>query len=187
MRVRVEVSLRGMLDVEVPEARVEAVRSLVKSSVVESSMGLEEFEELSGTTVDWDDVYASAPVVVKVVHVPVATGPGNDIHPRLMRPTIESIARTVATYYGLKLADLRGRGRVPSVALPRMVVMYLARELTRKSFPEIGRGLGGRDHSTVVHGVRKVGKLLLENSPLRRAVDLIRSSVLAGEAREVPS
>jgi len=75
---------------------------------------------------------------------------------------IEAIQREVATYFDIKLHDLRGPKRLQSVARPRMIAMYLARKLTGSSFPEIGGRFGGKDHSTVISAVKKIdgGKYL---------------------------
>lgn len=75
-------------------------------------------------------------------------------------PLIEDIKRTVCKYYGVTLADLLSPKQQDKIVKPRQVVMYLAKSLTARSFPEIGRRLGGRDHSTIVHGVRKMAALV---------------------------
>ena len=74
--------------------------------------------------------------------------------------TIQNIQKTVAEYYKIKLADLLSKRRNRSVARPRQVAMALAKELTDKSLPEIGDAFGGRDHTTVLHGCRKIKELL---------------------------
>jgi chromosomal replication initiator protein len=73
--------------------------------------------------------------------------------------TIESIQKFVAEYYNLKLADLKSRNNSKSVAMPRQVAMYLCKNLTHASLPEIGRSFGGKHHSTVIHSIRKVEEL----------------------------
>lgn len=71
--------------------------------------------------------------------------------------SIEVIQKTVADYYKIKVADMYSKRRPANIALPRQVAMYLAKELTQKSLPEIGELFGGRDHTTVLHAVRKIG------------------------------
>lgn len=73
--------------------------------------------------------------------------------------SVENIQKTVAEYYNIRLADLSGKSRSRSVARPRQVAMALAKELTSKSLPEIGKAFGGRDHTTVLHACRKVVEL----------------------------
>lgn len=80
------------------------------------------------------------------------------------------ILQAVAERYSMKVFALRGPGRHPSVARPRMIVMYLARKLTSLSFPEIGAWLGGRNHSTVISGCRKIEALLQTSAGVRAAV-----------------
>ena len=71
--------------------------------------------------------------------------------------SVENIQKTVADYYKNKVADMYSKKRPASIARPRQIAMYLAKELTQKSLPEIGELFGGRDHTTVLHAVRKIG------------------------------
>ncbi len=70
--------------------------------------------------------------------------------------SVENIQKTVADYYKIKIADMYSKKRPASIARPRQIAMYLAKELTQKSLPEIGELFGGRDHTTVLHAVRKM-------------------------------
>lgn len=70
--------------------------------------------------------------------------------------SVENIQKTVADYYKIKVADMYSKKRPASIARPRQIAMYLAKELTQKSLPEIGEMFGGRDHTTVLHAVRKI-------------------------------
>jgi chromosomal replication initiator protein len=70
--------------------------------------------------------------------------------------TIEIIQKHVSDYYQLKLAELKSRNNSKSVAMPRQIAMYLCKNLTNASLPEIGRSFGGKHHSTVIHSIRKV-------------------------------
>ncbi|WP_374315411.1 chromosomal replication initiator protein DnaA [Aquabacterium sp.] len=70
--------------------------------------------------------------------------------------SVENIQKTVADFYKIKVADMYSKKRPASIAKPRQIAMYLAKELTQKSLPEIGELFGGRDHTTVLHAVRKV-------------------------------
>jgi len=71
--------------------------------------------------------------------------------------SVENIQKTVADYYKIKVADMYSKKRPANIARPRQIAMYLAKELTQKSLPEIGDLFGGRDHTTVLHAVRKIG------------------------------
>ena len=73
--------------------------------------------------------------------------------------SIENIQKTVADYYKIRVADLLSKKRSRSIARPRQVAMALSKELTNHSLPEIGDAFGGRDHTTVLHGCRRIGSL----------------------------
>lgn len=88
--------------------------------------------------------------------------------------TIDEIIRKVADHYNLRMADLLSARRARSVARPRQVAMYLAKTLTPRSLPEIGRRFGGRDHTTVIHAVRKVEELRKTDGQIDEDVELLR-------------
>ena len=79
------------------------------------------------------------------------------LHQKLV--TLESIQKTVAEYFKIRVSDLLAKKRTRSVARPRQIAMALAKELTSHSLPEIGEAFGGRDHTTVLHACRKVVEL----------------------------
>jgi len=81
--------------------------------------------------------------------------------------TLENIQKTVAEYYKIRLSDLSGKSRSRSIARPRQLAMSLAKELTSKSLPEIGKGFGGRDHTTVMHACRKIAELKESDDSIR--------------------
>jgi len=88
--------------------------------------------------------------------------------------SIEEIQHAVAHHYKIRVADMKGAKRSRDVARPRQIAMYLARSLTERSFPEIGRLFGKRDHTTVLHAVRTVEKLMGEDMGVRGDVDHLR-------------
>ncbi len=90
------------------------------------------------------------------------------------RITIDEIQKRVAEHYNIRLADMHSARRARVVARPRQVAMYLAKQLTPRSLPEIGRKFGGRDHTTVIHAVRKVEELAAQDQSLRDDVALLR-------------
>jgi chromosomal replication initiator protein len=73
--------------------------------------------------------------------------------------TVENIQKTVAEYFKIRVADLLSKRRSRSIARPRQIAMALAKELTTHSLPEIGDAFGGRDHTTVLHGCRRIKAL----------------------------
>lgn len=90
--------------------------------------------------------------------------------------SIDNIQRVVAEYYKIKIADLNSKRRSRSVARPRQVAMYLAKDLTNHSLPEIGDAFGGRDHTTVLHACRKIKELLESDADIREDVkNLLRT------------
>ena len=87
---------------------------------------------------------------------------------------MENIKRIVAEYYKIKVADLLSKRRNRSVARPRQVAMALAKELTNHSLPEIGDGFGGRDHTTVMHAVKKIEELKHEDNNFNEDIELLK-------------
>lgn len=88
--------------------------------------------------------------------------------------TIEEIQRKVAEHYNIRLSDMIGPKRLRNIARPRQVAMYLAKQLTSRSLPEIGRRFGGRDHTTIMHGVRKIEELMATDSQLSDDLQLLK-------------
>ncbi|OIQ65873.1 chromosomal replication initiator protein DnaA [mine drainage metagenome] len=88
--------------------------------------------------------------------------------------TIEEIQRKVAEHYNIRLSDMIGPKRVRTIARPRQIAMYLAKQLTPRSLPEIGRRFGGRDHTTIMHGVRKIEELKGLDSQMAEDLQLLR-------------
>jgi chromosomal replication initiator protein len=90
------------------------------------------------------------------------------------RVTIEEIQKRVAEHFNIRVSDMHSARRARSVARPRQVAMYLAKQLTSRSLPEIGRKFGGRDHTTVMHAVRKVDELRDRDTSFNEDVELLR-------------
>ncbi len=91
--------------------------------------------------------------------------------------TIEQIQRRVAEHFDVRLADMTSKRRPASIAFPRQVAMYLARELTKSSLNEIGDAFGGRDHGTVLHACKTVKKRMKEQDNIRQTISFIDSSL----------
>jgi chromosomal replication initiator protein len=90
------------------------------------------------------------------------------------RVTIEEIQKKVAEHFNIRMADMHSARRARAIARPRQVAMYLAKQLTSRSLPEIGRKFGGRDHTTVMHAVKKVEELRQSDVTFCEDVDLLR-------------
>ena len=93
------------------------------------------------------------------------------------RITIDDIQRKVADYYNLRLSDLLSARRSRTIARPRQVAMYLSKILTTRSLPEIGRKFGGRDHTTVIHAVKRIEGLKDSDGAIQEEVDLLTRSL----------
>ncbi|MBL8473213.1 MAG: chromosomal replication initiator protein DnaA [Rhodocyclaceae bacterium] len=92
-------------------------------------------------------------------------------HNRLI--TLEGIQKTVADYYKIKVADMHSKKRTRTLARPRQIAMYLAKELTTESYPAIGDAFGGRDHTTVLHAYRTISDLRLQDSNLNHDLHVL--------------
>jgi len=93
--------------------------------------------------------------------------------------SVEEIKRKVADHYNIRLSDLVGPKRTRCFARPRQVAMYLCKQLTSRSLPEIGRSFGGRDHTTVMHGVKRIDELRHKDAQIADDLELLRRSLEA--------
>ncbi len=93
--------------------------------------------------------------------------------------TVEEIQRKVSDYYNIRLSDIIGPKRLRSYARPRQVAMYLCKQLTSRSLPEIGRRFGGRDHTTIMHGVRRIEELKVTDGQIAEDVEMLRRALEA--------
>ena len=91
--------------------------------------------------------------------------------------TVENIQKTVADFYKIKVADMYSKRRPANIAMPRQVAMYLAKELTQKSLPDIGDMFGGRDHTTVLHAVRKISDLRAKQADLNHTLHVLEQTL----------
>lgn len=91
--------------------------------------------------------------------------------------SVENIQKTVADYYKIKVADMYSKKRPVSIARPRQIAMYLAKELTQKSLPEIGELFGGRDHTTVLHAVRKIAAERQQQTELNQQLHVLEQTL----------
>jgi chromosomal replication initiator protein len=90
---------------------------------------------------------------------------------------VENIQKTCADFYKIKVADMYSKKRPASIARPRQIAMYLAKEMTQKSLPEIGELFGGRDHTTVLHAVRKITAERLKNTELNQQLHVLEQTL----------
>ena len=93
--------------------------------------------------------------------------------------TVEEIQRKVSDHYNIRLSDMIGPKRLRSYARPRQVAMYLCKKMTSRSLPEIGRRFGGRDHTTVMHGVKRIEELKIQDGQIAEDLELLRRALEA--------
>jgi chromosomal replication initiator protein len=91
--------------------------------------------------------------------------------------SIEEIQKAVASHFNVKVSDLKSSKRLKAMVLPRQIAMYLSRQLTSSSYPEIGERFGGKDHSTIIHAIKKIEKNLEEDFQLRSVINTLKSAM----------
>lgn len=94
-------------------------------------------------------------------------------------PRVEEIQRKTAEHYGVKRFDILSQRRTANIVRPRQVAMYLTKQLTLRSLPDIGRRFGGRDHTTVLHAVKKMERLVATDAALASTIATIRAGIAA--------
>lgn len=162
LRLGIVKAKRKQLQVEMPDAVLEFLALKVTSNI----------RELEGAL---NRIVAHA----EVSKNPITLESTQEVLQDLLRShdrriTIDEIQRKVAEHYNIRLSDMHSARRARQVARPRQVAMYLAKQLTARSLPEIGRKFGGRDHTTVMHAVRKIEELSGEDPSFAQDVELIR-------------
>ncbi|WP_419807526.1 chromosomal replication initiator protein DnaA [Sphingomonas sp.] len=151
----------GDLDAAVPVGVLDLLAGRITGSIRELEGSLNRilaYAQLTGETIDLDFAVATL---------------GDALRGSQRRVTIDEIQKLVIQHFELKPLDLVSARRARAVARPRQIAMYLAKRLTTRSLPEIGRKFGGRDHSTVIHAVRKVEQLRDSDRDIDNAVRVL--------------
>lgn len=146
-RAVLDRKLADLPDVSVPEEVLDVLASRITASIRDLEGALNRviaYAQLTGETITLDFAIATL---------------GDALRGAERRVTIDEIQKAVSTHFALKPVDLISARRAVVVARPRQIAMYLAKRLTTRSLPEIGRKFGGRDHSTVIHAVRRIEEL----------------------------
>ncbi len=146
-RVAILMKKAEQIPLELPQEAAFEIAKLVKSNV----------RELEGAL---NNVRANAQLTGEPITLESSRMALRDliaVHDRLI--SIDNIQKTISEYYNVSLSDLLSKSRSRSIARPRQIAMSLAKELTEKSLPEIGRAFGGRDHTTVIHACKKIKEL----------------------------
>jgi len=165
LRLGILQSKRELLNAQIPDAVLEFLALKVTSNI----------RELEGAL---NRIVAHADVTKQSVTLETTQEVLQDLlrsHDR--RITIDEIQRKVADHYNIRLTDMHSARRARQVARPRQVAMYLAKQLTARSLPEIGRKFGGRDHTTVMHAVRKIEELMTDDAQISQDVEVIRRAL----------
>jgi chromosomal replication initiator protein len=115
--------------------------------------------------------FSDTPITMDIAEMAIADLVGLR-EPRRIR--IEDIQKVVASHYNVSKHDLLSARRTRAIVRPRQIAMYLAKTLTPRSFPEIGKRFGGRDHTTVLHAVRKVEELAAADTVLKQEIELLK-------------
>jgi chromosomal replication initiator protein len=91
--------------------------------------------------------------------------------------TVEEIIKKVSSHFNIKISDIKSPKRLKAVVLPRQIAMYISRQLTSCSYPEIGERFGGKDHSTIIHAIRKIEKIMEDDFQLRNTIENIKKEM----------
>jgi chromosomal replication initiator protein len=91
--------------------------------------------------------------------------------------SVEEILKKVSLHFNIKVSDIKSAKRLKAVVLPRQIAMYISRQLTSSSYPEIGDRFGGKDHSTIIHAIRKIEKLMEEDFQLKSTIDNLKKEL----------
>jgi chromosomal replication initiator protein len=131
--------------------------------------------ELEGSLVK---IFALSSILDKEVNLELAKEALRDLLKAQARPiSIDLIQETVVSRFNLKLSDMKARKRTDAVAFPRQIAMYLSRELTPASLPEIGNAFGGRDHTTVIHAINKIEQKMKQDPDLAATIESLIQQV----------
>ena len=93
--------------------------------------------------------------------------------------TVEMIQKHVADYFKLKTAELKSDKRLKALVVPRQIAIYLCRDLTKCSYPEIGEKFGGKDHSTIIHSFKKIDNLIPQNMEIKNTIETLKRNILS--------
>ncbi len=161
--LRQKADLEG---IDVPDDVAVIIANMVRSNVRELEGALVRvatFADLKGVAI------TQAFVREVLGNIPRANSPS--------AVTVEAVQKAVASYFSVRISDLKGPRRHKGISRPRMIAMFLAREMTGSSFPEIGQRFGGKDHSTVINACRRIEALSAEDEDLRAVVDTLRRKI----------
>lgn len=165
LRLGILEKKREMLKRDIPQSVLEFMAQKVTSNV----------RELEGAL---NRLVAHAELTARPVTIESAQQLLHDIlRANDRRVSVDDIQRKVAEHYNIRLSDMHSPRRARTVARPRQVAMYLAKALTEHSLPEIGRKFGGRDHTTIMHGVRRIEELVVSDQGIQADVEILKRAI----------
>jgi chromosomal replication initiator protein len=150
--------------VAVPDDILNVIASRIQSNIRELEGALNRVAALSSLT--------HQPLTEQVAETALS-----NLLPQRSKLTTDQIIEAVAHHFGVEIAALQGRSRSQAIARPRQIAMYLIREETGASLPQIGAELGGRDHTTILYGCERIADLIEEDANLRREVIRVRQQL----------
>ncbi|MGB7951336.1 MAG: chromosomal replication initiator protein DnaA, partial [Candidatus Binatia bacterium] len=153
-----------VLGIQVPDEVLEYVARRVQSNIRELEGALNKIIALA-------HLFAQ-PISMNIAAQALADA---ELEARRTQLTPDRIVSEVTSQFGVSLNELRGRGRGKNIVRPRQIAMYLIREETATPLAEIGRILGGRDHSTIMHGISKIEKTVVSDATLRQEIQELRN------------
>jgi len=165
LRLGILQSKRDLLEADIPASVLEFLALKVTSNIRELEGALNRIVAHADVTKQDITLESTQEVLVDLLRA----------HDR--RITIDEIQRKVAEHYNIRLTDMHSARRARNVARPRQVAMYLSKQLTARSLPEIGRKFGGRDHTTVMHAVRKIEELMEADAQIAQDVEIVRRAL----------
>ena len=115
----------------------------------------------------------------KPIHLSMAKSVLKDMVKETVKTiSVEMVQKEVVEFFNISLSDLKNKSRHKNIIVPRQVAMYLSRKLTKHSLPEIGAAFGGKDHTTILHAVKKVEEVLLKDEQIKKIVETLQNSLL---------
>jgi chromosomal replication initiator protein len=163
-RIAILISKAEACGASVPDEILVLIASRIQSNIRELEGALNRVVALSKLT--------HQPLTLEVAETALSS-----LLPRRTELTKDQIIQTVAHHFGVEVAALQGRSRSRAIARPRQVAMYLIREETEASLPQIGAILGGRDHTTILYGCERIADLMEEDANLRREIIALRQQL----------
>ncbi len=165
LRLGILEQKRRMLKRDIPQGVLEFLAQKITSSV----------RELEGAL---NRLVANAELTNRQLTVEVAQDLLYDLlRANDRRVSVDDIQRKVAEHYNIRISDMHSPRRARTVARPRQIAMYLAKALTEHSLPEIGRKFGGRDHTTIMHGVRRIEELVVSDHGIQEDVEKLKRAI----------